>query len=200
MRAVLAALPGQVEVTARTFSAATGDAWRRSSAAVRDFLAIAVPRVRRVSKRALIATLGGFESVLLSAAWRERLHATATFSLIFLLAITSVDFLISGGPEFGSTARAAAAPIQASNSAPLSQTPVMFEASPPTELAPELAETTSATVVELSQRFEPLPAATPAAAVVVADNSGSLAGDAPAAPPAEAAAPAAPRKGGPSKD
>ena len=198
MRAVLAALPGQVEVTARTVGAAIGDGSRRAYGAVRDFLAVAVPFVRRVLKRGLIATLGGLETVLLSAPARERLHATATFSLIFLLAITSVDFLISGGPEFGSPARAAPAPMQASNSAPLSQTPVMFEASPPTQLAPELAETTSATVVELSQRFEPRPAAAPAPVAVV-ENTGSLAGEAPAPAPAEAAEPAAPRKGGPVK-
>lgn len=199
MRAVLAALPGQVDVTARTVGAALSDAGRSAYRAVRDFLAVAIPLVGRVLKRGLVGALQGLEAVLLSAPWRERLHATATFSLIFLLAITSVDFLISGGPEFGASARAAAAPMQASNSAPLSPTPVMFEASPPTEVAPELAETTAATVVELSQRFEPQPAAAPPAAVAVAENEGSLAGEAPAAAPAEAAEPAAPRKGGPAK-
>lgn len=199
MRAVLAALPGQVEVAARQWSAATRGAGHRAYNATRDFLAVAVPLVRRTLKRGLVATLQGLEAVLLSAPWRERLHATATFSLIFLLAITSVDFLISGGPEFGSSARAAAAPIQASNSAPLSETPVMFEASPPTELAPELAETTSATVVELSQRFEHRPVAASPAPVVVTENQGTLAGEAPAAAPAESAAPAEPRKGGPAK-
>jgi hypothetical protein len=200
MRAVLAALPGQVDVTVRTLGAAVGDSGSRAYVAARDFLVVAIPLVGRVLKRGLIGTLQGLEAVLLSAPWRERLHAAATFALIFLLAVTSVDFLISGGPEFGAPARIATAPVQASNSAPLSQTPVMFEASPPTEVAPELAETTAATVVELSQRFEPRPAAAPPTAMAEAANEGSLAGEAPAAAPAEASEPATPRKGGRAKD
>jgi hypothetical protein len=51
-------------------------------------------------RRATIATLYATERTLLSARGRERTHATAVFTLIFAFAVTSVDFLVTGGPDW----------------------------------------------------------------------------------------------------
>lgn len=64
-------------------------------------------QTRAFSKRALIATLMGMEKSLLTHQGRERTQAITVFTLIFAFAVTSVDFLITGGPEFSPGARAA---------------------------------------------------------------------------------------------
>jgi hypothetical protein len=67
-----------------------------------------------LSKRALVATLGVIERTLLSERGRERVHATAVFTLIFAFGVTSVDYLLTGGPELSQGARAAPYTAQAS--------------------------------------------------------------------------------------
>jgi len=115
----------------------------------------------RAMRKGAVAVLAPVESALLSASGRERIHATATFALIFLFAVTSVDFLINGGPEFGAPARAAPSTpaIQAaSSSSPSVDRAVTEEAAPsrPAVLSPRLASTAEASVVPVSQSFDPL--------------------------------------------
>jgi hypothetical protein len=105
----------------------------------------------------LLSALEPVETVLLSPSGRERIHATATFALIFLFAVSSVDFLIAGGAEFGAPTRAA--PRQIVAEAPpqtrdRAGTPaVRNDEAPPTEIAAPLAETTEASVTAVSQTF-----------------------------------------------
>lgn len=60
------------------------------------------------SKRMFIRALVGLEGLLLTHKGRERTQAVAVFALIFGFFVTSVDFLLTGGPEFGPGAQAAA--------------------------------------------------------------------------------------------
>jgi hypothetical protein len=164
MRAHLTALRAHYEPIARR---AFTDA-RSTFGVVRAATVRASVVVGRGLKRAALVTLEGLETVLLSPSGRERIHATATFSLIFLFAVTSVDFLISGGPEFGAPARAAQpqrlvrvspAPTTAAevNRAP--------DASVPTALSPSLEDARAANVVAVSQTFTaPAAAANPSVA------------------------------------
>lgn len=61
------------------------------------------------AKFALDRTLVLVERALLSPRWRERLHASSVFALIFAFGVASVDMLIAGGPELIASARAATA-------------------------------------------------------------------------------------------
>jgi hypothetical protein len=63
---------------------------------------------RAFAKRTLISTLTGMEKALLTHKGRERTQAVAVFTLIFAFFVSSVDFLLTGGPEFGPGAQAAA--------------------------------------------------------------------------------------------
>lgn len=67
-----------------------------------------------LAKRGFLATLEVIEKTLLSHSGRERTQAVAVFTLIFAFAVTSVDFLLTGGPEFSQGARAATYTSQAS--------------------------------------------------------------------------------------
>ena len=152
VRGHLPALPADFELNARrTYEAARQAAGRASQAAQR---ALAV--TSRALRRWTLFACERLEAVLLSAAGRERVHAIATFSLIFLFAVTSVDFLIAGGAEFGSPARAAqpravyAAPAEHSVLPPL---PDDFVAAP-TALAASLSTARHANVIAVSQSFE----------------------------------------------
>ncbi len=155
----------------------------------------------RVLKRWTFQVLGPVETVLLNAASRERIHAAATFTLIFLFAVASVDFLIAGGPEFGVPARAER-PQQATYAAPPApaRETTVLRANPDesAELAPALAAATDANVIALSQTFD-LPANAPAQPVAAdlsapsGTHNASLAGDSPAETVA-VAEPASPRK------
>jgi hypothetical protein len=91
---------------------------RRGFAAVWAFVALWSSRIWRgvsaaalwsfgVARAALGAMLLGLESVLLNAKRRELTHALSVFALIFALAVTSVDMIVTGGPELISSARAA---------------------------------------------------------------------------------------------
>jgi hypothetical protein len=57
-------------------------------------------QLRADARRGLADALSPFEALLLSAAARERMHASAVFALIFAFAVTSVDFMLSGGFDF----------------------------------------------------------------------------------------------------
>lgn len=188
------ALPAGFDLKARErFIAARGFALRAcrvTGKASLRFLQVS----GRVLRRGLNAVLGVLEAVLLSASGRERIHAITTFALIFLFAVTSVDFLISGGPEFGAPARSErpAAVVQAAPSAAPEPAAERADADVvPTEVASSLAETRAASVVAVSQSFEP-PLARRTA--VEPSESAAAAGDAPLVgeQAAEPTAPAAP--------
>ena len=144
---------------------------------------------RRAVRSGLRRGLEPIETVLLSPSGRERVHATTTFALIFLFAVSSVDFLIAGGAEFGAPARAAPRQIVA-EAAPLTraraETPAVRDAeATPTEIAAPLAEATEASVTPVSLSFfVPLsqtPASAPAGALVsigADESNASPAGDA----------------------
>jgi hypothetical protein len=69
---------------------------------------VAAKHVKAFAKRTLIAALTGAEKALLTHKGRERTQAVAVFTLIFAFFVTSVDFLLTGGPELGPGAQAAA--------------------------------------------------------------------------------------------
>ena len=71
-------------------------------------------KTARVSKRIFLATLEVIEKTLLSHSGRERTQAVAVFTLIFAFGVTSIDFLLTGGPELSQGARAAPYTSQAS--------------------------------------------------------------------------------------
>lgn len=146
MRGQLAALRARYEPVVRHAYAVADQSVRR-----------AITVTCRTLRRWTLAFLERVEAVLLSPAGRERVHAISTFALIFAFAITSVDFLIAGGGEFGSPARAARpqAPVYASvDRTPGPAVDVQVEEEIPTELAPALSEVTEANVIEVSQSFD----------------------------------------------
>ncbi len=164
MRAHLPSLPIQVEHTLHSAKEAVQRAVGGAGASVRAALQRVAERVRgrvdasakgvvRAVRRAFTASgapvvLEGVERVLLSPFHRERIYATTTFALIFLFAVTSVDFLISGGPEFGAPARAVTEPrvvYAASDEAPAIAAPVAITSA--------RAEESDANVVAVSQSF-----------------------------------------------
>jgi hypothetical protein len=166
----LIALPAHFGLTARrSFASASLAVQRWSGAAYRTTRAAFLTASRSLKAWAF-RTLAPVEAVLLSASGRERIHASATFALIFLFAVTSVDFLINGGPEFGSPARAAQP--QHILRAAVSPAPMAGEtvAEPvPTALASTLADVREARVTSVSQSFEPPPVARPELAALSAD-------------------------------
>jgi hypothetical protein len=117
----------------------------------------AVVVTRRAVRSGLRGGLEPFENVLLSPSGRERVHATATFALIFLFAVSSVDFLIAGGAEFGAPARAAPRQIlvqSAPQTRDRAEVPAARdEEATPTEIAAPLAEATQTSVTPVSQSF-----------------------------------------------
>jgi hypothetical protein len=155
MRKHLSALRARYEPAAsRAFNAA-GHVFSLATRATVRALAVTGSALRR----AALAVLEAIETVLLSPAGRERIHAIATFSLIFLFAVASVDFLISGGPEFGAPAREAQPQPQrmvrvwAPPSAGVSAAPTTIDEAVPTALSPSLADAREANVIALSQNF-----------------------------------------------
>jgi hypothetical protein len=119
-----------------------------------------------VLRRGTFQLLGPVETALLNPVGRDRIHATATFALILLFAVTSVDFLISGGPEFGAPARAAPQQRLVRASPPPSAVdaaePAVADEPAPTALSSALEEAREANVVALSQAFAaPAPETSP---------------------------------------
>ena len=108
-----------------------------------------------VLRRGTFQLLGPVETALLNPVGRDRIHAIATFALIFLFAVTSVDFLISGGPEFGAPTRAAPQQrlVRVSPSAVDVAAPAVADEPAPTALSSALEEAREANVVALSQAF-----------------------------------------------
>jgi hypothetical protein len=169
---------GDLAVQAVEFEQAARRAWRDAWDKPQRAAAV----TRRAVRSGLQRGLEPIEAALLSPAGRDRIHAAATFALIFLFAVSSVDFLIAGGAEFGAPARAAPLRTQtyASTSAPVSRTPAPVEPAPAeiaatpaeaAEIAATLAEATEGSVTPTSQNFfAPLsetPASMHAAGVLV---------------------------------
>jgi hypothetical protein len=71
------------------------------------FAKVAARKTATVAKRVTIAVLVATERTLLSHSGRERTQAFAVWALILAFGVTSVDYLLTGGPEFSSGARAA---------------------------------------------------------------------------------------------
>jgi len=92
------------EALARAGWRTTKRGWAWTCAAARDLLA--------ALKRVTILILVVLERVLLSRRGRERVHATAVFTLIFAFLVSSVDFLIAGGPDFGPAQRVGPSVVQ----------------------------------------------------------------------------------------
>lgn len=124
---------------------------------------------RAVRVSGALWVLARLETVLLSPSGRERIHATTTFALIFMLAVTSVDFLI-GGAEFGSPARAAQprsvihASIINGPERSVAAEPSIRAAEPVAQVASAFAGVSEANVVAVSQTFA-LPALAPVSAL-----------------------------------
>ncbi len=76
-----------------------GRSWALAKAAARTSVKFA----KSTTASALVAT----ERTLLSHSGRERTQAFAVWALILGFGVTSVDFLLTGGPEFSQGARAA---------------------------------------------------------------------------------------------
>ena len=177
---------GDLAVQALEFEQAARRAWLDASDKTQRVAGI----TRRVVRSGLRRALEPIETVLLSPSGRERIHAATTFAFIFLFAISSVDFLIAGGAEFGAPARAATRQIVAQaalqNPDRAVTAPVRTEEATPTEIAAPLAATTEASVTPVSQSFfVPLsatPASEPAGALVslgADEPNASHLGDAP---------------------
>jgi hypothetical protein len=131
MQAQLSAL---VTRLAPALERARSAAERARNAARWTYHNVVIPTGRAL-RRGTLAALGAVESVLLSASGRERIHASAVFALIFMFAITSVDFLLSGAIEFGTPARA-----QSPSSYVLLERDTTQPASEPADEAEEQAE------------------------------------------------------------
>lgn len=142
---------------------------KRRSAQGWAFAKRVASKIAVLSKRALVATLSVIEKTLLSPVGRERVHATAVFTLIFAFGVTSVDFLLTGGPELSPGARAAPYVAQANLISARSPQPMgelAFAA--PIETAVQDGVIEDATVTPLSARAPEVIAAqaTPAKAEV----------------------------------
>jgi hypothetical protein len=140
-------------VQAAEFAQGAGRAWLTASEKAQR----AAVAARRSVRSGLLRALEPIETVLLSPSGRERIHASATFALIFLFAVSSVDFLIAGGAEFGAPARAAPRQLvvqSAPQTRERAETPAArnHEATP-TEIAAPLAEATQANVIPVGQSF-----------------------------------------------
>ena len=195
MLANLPAQAGRFLVHARRFYADVSRLLRRGYSATSRFL-----------KRATLAALERIEAVLLSPTGRERVHASATFALILLFAVTSIDVLITGGPEFGAPARAAQP--QRVLRAVVETAPVEVAAAPeesaeeprPTALSSALTESHDANVIAVSQNFQPAtaqtqaPVAATAGVVETSLPTGDLPAEAAEAETPDRAEPALPRK------
>lgn len=149
---------GDLVVRAAEFEQAARRAWLTTSQRARRAADVA----RRSLRSGLRGALEPVETVLLSPSGRERIHATATFAFIFLFAVSSVDFLIAGGAEFGTPARAAPRQMMVEAAPPsvarAERSAVQGQATP-TEIAAPLAEATEASVTPVSQSlFVPLSA------------------------------------------
>lgn len=107
--------------------------WRASTREARAFSNAAVANARRW----LNIALAPLERVLLSERARERLHAGAVYALIFAFLVSSVDFLLSGGPEFGAAPRTATHVAYASPIAPTTRPSARVETAAAETIAPE---------------------------------------------------------------
>lgn len=155
---------GDLAVRAVDFEQAARRAWLDAC----DVIQRTALASRRTVRTSLRRGLEPLEAVLLSPSGRERIHATATFALIFLFAVSAVDFLIAGGAEFGTPARAAPRQVMVEAAPQISgrgdRPAAAVDEAAPIEIATPLADVTQASVTPVSQSlFVPL-SATPATA------------------------------------
>lgn len=95
---------GSATAPAATFAWAVAKNWAgRSWAFAKGFAKASV----KFAQRSSMSTLVAVERTLLSHSGRERTQAFAVWTLILAFGVTSVDFLLTGGPEFSQGARAA---------------------------------------------------------------------------------------------
>lgn len=112
MRGRLTALAQSVSVRVAPVAARFSPQLARVNASAQrasGWLARAAGSAFAGARAALDRTLSLVERALLSPKWRERLHASSVFALIFAFGIASVDMLVTGGPELIGSARAATA-------------------------------------------------------------------------------------------
>jgi hypothetical protein len=133
-----------------------GRAWAVAklwSARAWAFAKLAARKTAALSKRVFIACLVAIEKTLLSHSGRERTQAVAVFTLIFAFAVTSVDFLLTGGPELSPGATAAPYSAQANLIAARSPRPAAELAfAAPVETTVDEGVIEDATVTPLSAR------------------------------------------------
>jgi hypothetical protein len=164
---------GDLAVQAPDFAQAARRAWLNA----REKTERAAVVTRRAIRSGVLGLLEPVETVLLSPSSRERIHATATFALIFLFAVSSLDFLIAGGAEFGAPSRAAprqfVAQAQPQNRVRAETPAVRNDEAIPTEIAAPLAEAAQASVTAVSQSFFAPLSETPASAPVALVSLGA---------------------------
>lgn len=124
---------------------------------VRGNVGPALRRARVVSKRAIVIALAPLEAILLSAPTRERIQAGATFALILAFAVSSVDFLLSGGPELNAPGRTATQVAYASPISPVVRRDAETAVAENGVIAPEtiIAPAPRARVVPTAYTVEP---------------------------------------------
>jgi len=117
MRERLAAFTQELSARMGPLAARARSASARAWAAVVRWGGVAGRETWRAAKafaafsmRVAAAILLAIETTLLSARGRERVHAMSVFALIFAFAVTSVDMLVTGGPDIIASASAASAP------------------------------------------------------------------------------------------
>jgi hypothetical protein len=148
-----------------TGASATVSRWWRAG---RDGVLGAVRVTGAWAKPLVIAFLERLETVLLNASWRKRIHIGATYALIFAFALTSLDFLVGGGFDFGEPRAAEPrSAVHASLNAAIdrnrditrifrTERRAIAADEAPAVLSPALAEATQGTVTEVSQRLDTL--------------------------------------------
>lgn len=107
---MLAAANQRLRAVGSATAPAAGFAWavvKNWSARSWAFAKTAARVSVNVAKRSSMSTLVAVERTLLSHSGRERTQAFAVWTLILAFGVTSVDFLLTGGPEFSQGARAA---------------------------------------------------------------------------------------------
>lgn len=124
----------------------------------------------RAVRSGIRAGLAPIERTLLSAAGRERIHAVTVFTLIFAFAVTSIDFLVTGGPDFSGGAPRPQQFASAAAASPISTT--VTPAPEPVSIAPAPAAQTEEAVIETAA---PVAAALEAGRVVPVSSLSSTA-------------------------
>ena len=157
---VLAAANQRLRAVGSATAPAAGFAWavvKNWSARTWAQTKTAARVTAKVTKSATISALVAAERTLLSHSGRERTQAFAVWALILAFGVTSVDFLLTGGPEFSQGARAAPYVAHANVISPSSPRPAteMAYAAPVDLAALDEGAVEEATVTPTTARVEP---------------------------------------------